>query len=74
MTDFIANGTATVTKTASIKQQDATWHIDNKLTTRIDGTESAITLDSVVVGGTATVTVTPPASGATAPTVTVTFS
>ena len=74
MTDFIADGTATVTKTASIKQQDTAWHIDNKLTTRIDGVEGTITLDPVVVGGTATVTVTPPAAGSTAPAVTVTFS
>ena len=51
-----------MTKTASIKQQDTAWHIDNKRTTRIDGVEGSITLDPVV-GGTAAVTVTPPESG-----------
>ena len=73
MTDFLVDGKNEVIKTASIKQQDADWHIDHTLTTRIDGVEGTIDLDPVVVGGAATVTVTPPTTGSTAPTVAVTF-
>ena len=74
MTDFIADGKTTINKTATIKQQDSSWHIDNILTTRIDGVEGTITLDDVVVGGKATVTVTPPSPGSTTPTISVAFS
>ena len=74
MTDYIAEG-KTVSKTASIKQQDAEWHIDHVLTTRFDGTEGTVTLSNVVPGASAkaTVTVTAPTTGIT-PTVTVTFA
>jgi len=74
MTDYLANSTATATKTCTIKQADATWHIDHTLTTRIDGVEGTITLGDVTVGGKATVTVTPPGAGSTTPTVAVSFS
>ena len=73
MTDYIADGTQDVTKTATLKQQDAEWHIDHNLTTRIDGEEGTITLGNVTVGGVATVKVAKPTSGSTKPTVTVTF-
>ena len=72
MTDYLANG-ATVSKEATIIQKDTAWHIDNKLTTRIDGVEDTITLGAVTVGGKATVTVTAPTAGSTTPTVAVTF-
>ena len=75
MTDYIAKG-ATVTKNAKILQKDAEWHIDNKLTTRIDGVEGTITLGNVTPGDSAkaTVTVTAPLAGSTTPTVDVSFS
>ena len=70
MTDYIADN-KDVSKTANIVQKDATWHIDHSLMTRIDGSESSITLGNVVVGGSATVTVT---AGDASPTVTVAFA
>ena len=74
MTEFIADGTSNTSATVSkLQQQDATWHIDHSLTTRVDGSESTITLGNVTVGGGATVTVTIPASGTTKPGVTVSF-
>ena len=69
MTDYLATSSA-ATATGSIKQQDAEWHIDNKLTTRVDGTEKEITIGDVTVGGTFTVTVDPDATDI----VTVTFA
>ena len=74
MTDYIADN-KTVSKTANIVQKDASWHIDHNLTTRIDGTESTLTLGPVTPGTSAkaTVTVTAPATG-TAPTVEVSFN
>ena len=73
MTDYIANGSATTATVSLMRQQDATWHIDHVLTTRIDGSESAITLGDVTVGKGAAVSVGAPTSGTTVPTVTVTF-
>ncbi len=70
MTDYIANNN-TVSKSASIIQKDASWHIDHDLTTRIDGVEGKYTLGDVVVDGTATVTVT---AGTTGPALSVTFN
>ena len=69
MTDYLAKGTS-ATATGSIKQQDAEWHIDNKLVTRVDGVEKEITVGDVTVGGTFTVTVNPDATDI----VTVTFA
>ena len=70
MTDYIADNNASVSKTASIVQKDTTWHIDHSLRTRIDGSEGSVSLNDVVVGGKATVIVTP---GTTGPTVSVAF-
>ena len=61
MTDYLVTGKK-AEATGSIKQQDAEWHIDNKLTTRVDGKEDTITVDNVTVGGTFTVTVDPDAT------------
>ena len=56
MTEYLATNTA-ASATASIRQQDATWHIDHNLVTRVDGCESTITVPNAVVSGSATVTV-----------------
>lgn len=73
MTEYIATN-ATQAASGSIKQKDASWHIDHNLTTRIDGAESTISVGNVTVDGTFTVTVSQSSSGATNPTVAVTFS
>ena len=73
MTDYIANGSTTSATVSQMRQLDATWQIDHSLTTRIDGSESTITLGDVTVSGGATVTVTAPTGTATAPTITVSF-
>ena len=61
MTDYLATSKK-ATASGSIKQQDAEWHIDKTLTTRVDGVEKTITLDNVVVNGAFTVTVDPEAT------------
>ena len=69
MTAYIATN-KDASAEAKMVQKDASWHIDHSLTTRIDGSESTVSLGNVVVDGKATVTV---SAGATTPTVSVTF-
>ena len=73
MTEYISTN-ETTSASAIMVQKDTAWHIDNVLKTRIDGEEKPITLNSVVVGGKATVTVTAPSAGSTKPEVTVEFA
>ena len=62
VSDYLANG-ATASATAQvtdIKQQSSGWLIDDgspKLYTRVNGTQSSVSLPSVATGSTVTVTV-----------------
>ena len=56
MTEYLATNKA-ATASAKLIQHDTSWHIDHDLMTRVDGTESKVTLPDAVVSGTATVSV-----------------
>ena len=53
-TEYLATNSA-ASATASIRQKDASWHIDHELMTRVNGSESPVSLADVNPGGTATV-------------------
>jgi len=48
---------ATTSANVTIKQQDAAWHIDHVLYTRVDGVETPITVPNATVNGTMTVSI-----------------
>ena len=56
MTEYIATGKS-ASATGSIRQQDSEWHIDHQLNTRIDGSETPLSLSNVNPGGSFTVAV-----------------